>query len=101
MNTQFPFVDANNPYVVAGTPIEHNVSASPSFINHASNYVQQPIQNNVHASTSYNFSNMQHMYPNSHASATQQIHMLMSNMMSSINQFETPQVRIFNAMQES
>ena len=101
MNTQFPFVDANNPYVVAGSPNEHNVSASPSFINHASNYVQGPMQNNLHVSNSYKFSNMQHMYPNSHASETPQIHMPMSNMMSSINQFETPQVRISNAIQES
>ena len=101
MNTQFPFVDANNLYVVARSPNEHNVSASPNFINHASNYVQGPMQNNLHVSNSYKFSNMQHMYPNSHASATSQIHMPMSNMMSSINQFETPQVRISNAMQES
>ena len=43
---------------------------------------------------------MQHMYPNSHASATPQIHMPMSNMMSSINQFEMPHVRTFNSMQE-
>ena len=101
MNAQFTYVDANNAYVVARSSNEHNVSASPSFINHVSNYVQQLIQNNLHASTSYNFSNMQHMYPNSHASATPKIHMPMSNMMSSINQFETPQVRISNAIQES
>ena len=101
MNTQFPFVDANNSYVVARSPNEHNVSASPSFINHASNYVQGPMQNNFHASNSHDFSNIRHMYPNSHASATPQIHMPMSNMMSSINQFETPQVRISSAIQES
>ena len=70
MNTQFLFVDANNSYVVAGSPNEHNVSASPSFINHASNYAQGPMQNNLHASNSYDFSNVQHMYPKSHASAT-------------------------------
>ena len=101
MNTQFPFVDAINPYVVAGSPNEDNVSASPSFINHASNYVQQPIQNNLHALTLYNFSNVQHMYPNSHASATPQIVMPMNNMMSSVNKFEIPHVRISNVMQES
>ena len=70
MNTQFPFVDANNPYVVARSPNEHNVSASSSFVNHASNYVQGPMQTNFLASNSYNFSNVQHMYPNSHTSET-------------------------------
>ena len=69
MNTQFTYADANNAYVVARSSNEHNVSASPSFINHASNYVQEPMQQNLHASTSYNFSNMEHMYTNSHASA--------------------------------
>ena len=101
MNTQFTYVDANNAYVVARSSNEHNVSASPSFINNVSNYVQQPIQNNLHASTSYNFSNMQHMYPNSHASATPQIYMPMNNMMSSVNQVETPHVETFNGMQHS
>ena len=101
MNTQFSYVDANNTYVVARSSNEHIVSASPSFINDASNYMQQPIQNNLHASTSYNFSNMQHMYPNSHASATPQIHMPMNNMMGLVNQFETPHVKISNSIQES
>ena len=101
MNTQFPFVDANNAYVVAGSSNEHNVSASPSFINHVSNYVQGLMQENLHDSTSYNFSNMQHMYSNSHASATPQIHMPMNNMMSLVNQFETPHVKISNSIQES
>ena len=101
MNTQFPFVDANNLYVVAGSPNEHNVSASPSFINHASNYAQGPMQNNFHASNSYDFSNVQHMYPNSHASATPQIHMPMNNMMGLVNQFETPHAKISNSIQES
>ena len=101
MDTQFPFVDANNSYVVAGSPNEHNVSASPSFINHASNYAQGPMQNNLHTSNSYDFSNVQHMYPNSHASATPQIHMPMNNMMGSVNQFETPHVKISNSIQES
>jgi hypothetical protein len=41
------------------------------------------------------------MYPNSHASATPQIVMPMNNMVSSVNKFETPHVRISNAMQES
>ena len=101
MNTQFPFVDANNPYVVARSPNEHNVSASPSFINHAFNYVQEPMQQNLHASTSYNFSNMQHMYSNSHASATPEIHMPMKNMMSSVNQVETPHIGTSDSMQQS
>ena len=101
MNTQFTYVDANNAYVVARSLNEHNVSASPSFINHASNYVQGPMQQNIHDSTSYNFSNMQHMYPNSHASATPQIYMPMNNMMSSVNQVETPYVGTSNGMQQS
>ena len=92
MNTQFTYVDANNAYVVARSSNEHNVSASPSFINHASNYVQRLMHPNLHDSTSYNFSNMQHMYPNSHASATPQIYMPMNNMMSLVNQVETPYV---------
>ena len=75
MNTQFTYVDTNNAYIVARSSNEHNVSASPSFINHASNYAQGPRQNNLHASTSYDFSDVQHMYPNSHASATPQIHL--------------------------
>ena len=33
MNTPFTYVDANNAYVVARSSNEHNVSASPSFIN--------------------------------------------------------------------
>jgi hypothetical protein len=41
------------------------------------------------------------MYSNSHASATPQIVMPMNNMVSSVNKFETPHVRISNAMQES
>ena len=101
MNTQFPTVDANNSYGVTRSFNEYTLSANPNFFNHATNYVQGPIQNNLHASTSYDTSNMRHMYSNSHASATQQIHMPMSNMMSSINQFETPQVRISNAIQGS
>ena len=101
MNTQFTYVDANNAYVVARSFDEHNVLAGPSFIHHAYNYVQQPIQNNLHASTSYNFSNMQHMYPNSHASATPQIYMPMNNMMSLVNQVETPYVGTSNGMQQS
>ena len=45
---------------------------------------------------------MQHMYPNSpHASATPQIYMPMNNMMSSVNQVETPHVGTFNGMQHS
>ena len=43
MNTQFPFVDANNSYVVARSFNNNNLSASPNFIHHASNYVQEPM----------------------------------------------------------
>ena len=100
MNSQFTYVDANNSYVVARSPNEHDVSASPSFINHSSNYVQQPVHNNPYASSS-SFSNMQHMYPNSHASATPQIYMPMNNMMSSVNQVETPHVGSSNSIQQS
>ena len=71
------------------------------FINYASNYAQGPMQNNFLASNSYDFSNMQHMYPNPHASANPQIHMPMNNMMGSINQFETPDVKISNSIEES
>ena len=100
MNTQFTYVDANNAYVVARSSNEHIVSASHSFINHHL-IMCQPIQNNLHASTSYNFSNMQHMYPNSHPSATPQIYMPMNNMMSSVNQVETPNVGTSNGMHHS
>ena len=41
------------------------------------------------------------MYPNSHASATPQIHMPINNMMGSVNQFGTPHVKIFNSIEES
>ena len=101
MNTKSPFVDANNPYVVARSPNKHNVSASPSFINHASIYAQGPMQNNFRASNSHDFSNIRHMYPNSHTSATPQIHMPMNNMMGLVNQFETPHVKISNSIQKS
>ena len=59
------------------------------------------MQQNLHASTSYNFSNMEHMCTNFHASAAPQIHMPMNNMMSSVNQVETPHVGTFNCMQHS
>ena len=74
---------------------------APSFINHASNYAQGPMQNNLHASNSYDFSNIQHMYPNSHASATPEIVMLMNNIMSLVNQVETPLVRTSTSMRQS
>ena len=44
---------------------------------------------------------MHHMYSNSHASATPEIHMPMKNMMSSVNQVETPNVGTSNGMQHS
>ena len=100
MYHQSPYVDANNSYVVARLPNEHDLSASPSFINHSSNCVQQPVHNNLYASSS-SFSNMQHMYPNPHASATPQIHMPMNDMMSSGDRVETPHVGTFNNMQQS
>src|ERR1041385_769158 len=100
MNSQFTYVDANNSYVVARSPYEHDVSASPSFTNYSSNYVQQPVHNNLYASCS-SFSNMQHMYPNPHASATPQIHVPMNNMMSSVNRVETPHVGSSNSIQQS
>jgi hypothetical protein len=101
MNTLSPCVDANNSYGVTRSFKEHALSVSPSFFNHASNYVQGPIQSNLHASASYDTSNMHHMYPNSHASATPQINMPMNNMMGLGNQFETPHVKISNSIQES
>ena len=52
MNTKFTYVDENNAYVVARSSNEHNVSDSSSFINHASNYVQGPMQQNLHDYTS-------------------------------------------------
>jgi hypothetical protein len=99
MNSQFTHEDANNSYVVARSPNEHNASANPSFFNYASNHMQEPTQNSLHAS-SYNFSNM-HMYPNPHASATPQTYMPMNNMVSSVHQVETPHVGTFNNMQQS
>ena len=71
---------------------EYTLSANPSFFNNASNYVQRPIQSNLHASISYDTGNMHHTYSNSHASATPEIVMLTNNMMSLINQVETPRV---------
>ena len=99
MYHQSPYVDANNPYVVARSPNEHVVSASPSFINNTSNYVQQPVHN-LYASSS-NFGNMQHMYPNPHASATPEIYMPMNNRLSLVNQVETPYVGAFSNIQQS
>ena len=88
MNTQFPTIDANISYGVTRSSNDYTLSASPSFSNHASNYVHRPIQSNLHASSSYDTSNMHHMYSNSHASATPQVDMPMNNMMGLANQFE-------------
>lgn len=74
--------------------------ASPDFSNYTSNYMEETMRNNLHASTSCYISNMQYVYLNSHASATSQLHMSMTNMMSSINHCETRHVRSFNGMQE-
>ena len=92
MNSQFTYVDASNSYVVARSPNEHDVSASPSFINNASNCMQQAVHDNFYASNS-SFSNMQHMYPNPHASATPQIHMPVDNMMGVSDQYMAPHVQ--------
>jgi hypothetical protein len=53
------------------------------------------MQNNLHASTSYNFRNMQHVNSNTRASATPEIHMPMNSMVSLINKYETLDVIIF------
>ena len=95
MYPQSVYVDANCSFVdVARSFDMRSVSANPS-----SYYVQKPMQNNLHASN--NFSNLQHAYSNSHASATPETHMPMNNMMSSDNQHDTPNVINFNSMQES
>ena len=97
MNSQSSYVDANNCYPdVARFFHMHTVLASPS-----SYYVQTPIQNNLHASTSYDFSNLQHINSYSHASAAPEFHMPMNNVMSSVSHYETPNVTNFNIMQES
>lgn len=101
MNTQFHTVDANNSYGVTRSFNEYTLSANPRFFNNASNYMQRPIQSNLHASTSYDTSNMHHMYSNSHASATPEIVMPMNNMMSLVNQGETPLVGTSNSMRQS
>jgi hypothetical protein len=97
MNSQSFYVDANNSYVdVARSYDMRTTSASPN-----SYYVQTPMQNNLHASNSYNFSNMQHIYSNSHASATPEVYMPMDNVMSSVNQYKTLNVINFDNMQNS
>src|SRR3954463_11858576 len=100
MKSQLTYVDAKSSYAVARSPNEHDASASPSFINYSSNYVQQPVHNNVYALDS-NFGNIQRMYPNRHASATPEIYMPMNNMLSLVNQVETPHVGTLNNMQQS
>ena len=74
MNTKSHHVDANNSYGVTRSFNEYTLLANPSFVNYTSNYMQGPIQSNLHASNSYDTSNMHHMYSNSHASATPEIH---------------------------
>ena len=97
MNPQSPYIDANYPYYdVARSHDMSIVSSSPG-----SYYVQNPMQNNLYASTHYDFSNLQHAYSNHHASAIPEIHMPMNNMMHSVNQYETPNVRNFSGMQQS
>ena len=101
MNTQSPHVDANNSYGVTRSFNEYTLSANPSFINYTSNYMQGPIESNLHASTSYDTSNMHHMYSNSHASATPEICRPINHMLSMGNQFGTPHVGTFNNIQQS
>jgi hypothetical protein len=97
MNFQSFYADANKSYVdVARSYDMCSTSASP-----ISYYVQMPMQNNLHDLNSYSFSNMQHVYSNSHASATPEVHMPMNNVMNSVNQYETPNIINFNSMQNS
>jgi hypothetical protein len=97
MNSQSFYVDANNYYVdVARSYDMCTTSAIP-----CSDYMQTPMQNNLPALNSYNYSNLQHVYSNSHASATTEVHMPMNNVMNSVNQYETPNVIDFNSMQNS
>jgi hypothetical protein len=97
MNPQSPYVDANYYYADVARPFDtHSVSASPS-----SNYVQEPMQNKFHVSTSYNFRNLQHVNSNYRASSTPEIHMPMNNMVSLINQYETHDTRNSNSIHES
>jgi hypothetical protein len=91
MNPQSPYVDANSSYIdVARSSDIYTVSANPR-----SYYVQKPMQNNLHT-----FSNLQQL-STSHASATPEVHMPMNNMMTSVNQYETPNVKNFSSMQDS
>jgi hypothetical protein len=53
------------------------------------------MQDNLHT-----FSNLQQL-STSHASATPEVHMPMNNMMSSVNEYEIPNVRNFSSMQDS
>jgi hypothetical protein len=97
MNSQSSFVDANNSYAEVARFFDMNtVSGSPS-----SCYVQTPMQNNIYPSTYYDSSNLQHVYANSHASATLEFYIPMNNVMSSVDQYETPNVINFNIMQNN
>jgi hypothetical protein len=97
MNSQSSFVDANNSYAEVARFFDMStVSASPN-----SYYMQTPMQNNLHPSTYYDSSNLQHVYANSHASGTPEVHMPMNNVMSSANQHETSNVINFNSMQNN
>jgi hypothetical protein len=59
------------------------------------------MENNLHASTSYNFSNLRYTYSNSHASTTPEVHMPMNNVINSFNQYETSNVINCNSMQNN
>jgi hypothetical protein len=96
MNSEFSYVDANNSYVDIARSIDMlTTSAIPS-----SYYVQTSMENNLHARTC-NFSNFQHAYTNSHASAIPEVHMPINIVMSSVNQYKTPNVIDFNSMQNN
>jgi hypothetical protein len=92
MNPQSLYVDANNSYIdVARSSDIYTVSA-----NHRSYYVQKPMRNNIHT-----LSNLQHVNSSSHASASPEVHMPMNNMMTSVNQYETSNVKNFSNLQDS
>jgi hypothetical protein len=59
------------------------------------------MQNNLHPSTCYNLNNLQHIYSNYHTSAAPEVHMPMTNVMNSVNQYETPSVIHFNNIQNN
>lgn len=117
MNPQFSYVDSNYSCVNVARPNDMcTVSANPN-----SYYVQKPVQDNLHASANPSSyygqrpmqdnpydstfsSNLQHVDLNSHASVNPSSYYVqkpMDNMLSSFNQYETPDLGNFNSMQSS